>query len=258
MEKAIHEAKVHTSWINPDTAYVAMVKTFVAGALDPVRSSAPLRELEKFVARIARPGYWNGLSQTLLKIVLPGVPDIYQGSELWDFSLVDPDNRRPVDWAARRALLTAMRPHPERPVATLLADFMKSPEDGRIKMFVTSRALGLRRAQSQLFREGGYQSLGTSGVCRDQTIAFARVHGSEAAVLVVGRHYTRLSDGGQWPVGRAVWQDTRVALPEGLAGRRYRDVFTGTVHDAQSGDQVSLPLAQLLEHLPVALLETVP
>src|SRR6185369_16959967 len=143
MEKAIHEAKVHTSWINPDTAYVTMVKNFVAGALDPARSAAPLRELEKFVARIARPGYWNGLSQTLLKIASPGVPDVYQGSELWDFSLVDPDNRRPVDWAARRALLAAMRSHPERDVAAMLADFMKSPEDGRIKLFVTSRALGL-------------------------------------------------------------------------------------------------------------------
>jgi (1->4)-alpha-D-glucan 1-alpha-D-glucosylmutase len=258
MEKAIHEAKVHTSWINPDTAYVAMVKNFVAGVLDPVRSAAPLRELEKFVARIARPGYWNGLSQTLLKLASPGVPDIYQGSELWDFSLVDPDNRRPVDWAARRAMLTAMRSHPERPVDAMLADFMKSPQDGRIKLYVTSRALGLRRARSNLFREGTYQSLGTTGVCRDQTVAFARVHGGEAALLVVGRHYTRLAQGGPSPVGRAVWQDTRVVLPEELAGRRYRDVFTGVVHDAGSGDRISLPLGHLFEHLPAALLETVP
>jgi (1->4)-alpha-D-glucan 1-alpha-D-glucosylmutase len=258
MEKAVHEAKVHTSWINPDTAYVAAVKHFVEGALDPARSGPALQELTRFVARIARPGYWNGLSQVLLKIVSPGVPDIYQGSELWDFSLVDPDNRRPVDYVARREMLASMRPHPERTLESLLAELIETPEDGRIKLFVTSRALGLRRARPELFREGSYQSLGASGACRDQIIAFARAQAGEAAILVVGRHYARLPDGGQLPVGRQAWQDTRVALPEGLAGRRYRDVLSGTIHEPSSTDRTSLAVAQVLGHLPVALLQTIP
>ena len=234
MEKAIHEAKLHTSWINPDTAYVATVRRFVEGALDPARSAGALTELERFVGKIARPGYWNGLSQTLLKIASPGVPDIYQGTELWDFSLVDPDNRRPVDFAARRALLASLRPHPERPLPGLLSELMKTPEDGRIKLYVTSRALGLRRAQADLFREGRYEPLGTQGSRRDQVVAFARLQGPQAALLVVGRHYARLPDGGQQPLGN-IWKDTKVVLPEDLSGRSFRDVLTDTVHTTQEG-----------------------
>jgi (1->4)-alpha-D-glucan 1-alpha-D-glucosylmutase len=256
MVKAIHEAKIHTSWVNPDTAYMRLVRQFVEGVLDPARSGPALQALEAFVARIKRPGYWNGLSQALLKIGMPGVPDIYQGTELWDFSLVDPDNRRPVDWGARRRLLAGLQVHPERPVGPLLAELMAEAEDGRIKLFVTSRALGYRRANAALFREGRYEPLGATGAQRDHVLAFARVNSHRAVLVVVGRHYARLGEPAAAPVG-ATWRDTRLALPEGLLGgrslRTVRNVLTGATIDLQRDG--TLALSDVCADLPVALVE---
>src|SRR5262249_44150303 len=109
MDKAVHEAKVHSSWINPDSAHDDAVRSFVADVLNPEKSREFLDDFQRFQQRISHYGLFNSLSQTLLKITMPGVPDLYQGTELWDFSLVDPDNRRPVDYERRRTMLRELR-----------------------------------------------------------------------------------------------------------------------------------------------------
>jgi (1->4)-alpha-D-glucan 1-alpha-D-glucosylmutase len=257
MEKATHEAKVHTSWVNPNTAYVGAVTRFIERLLDPAQSAAFLRDLQEFVTTLARPGYWNGLCQLLLKLGAPGVPDIYQGTELWDFSLVDPDNRRPVDFARRRALLRELLPHPERPAGALLEQLVHRPEDGRVKLLVMQRALAFRRAQRALFEQGRYEPLAASGARAEHVVAFARVRGEAAALVVAGRHFAGLGEkAAQLPLGE-VWRDTRLLLPEPLAGRHFRDAFTGETITPGPATSQSLPVNRLFARLPVALLESV-
>jgi (1->4)-alpha-D-glucan 1-alpha-D-glucosylmutase len=252
LRKALLEAKVHTSWINHDQPYEEAVAGFVSAALDPGRSAPFLEDAARFLTRIERPGYWNSLSQLILKIAAPGVPDFYQGTELWDFSLVDPDNRRPVDYAHRRALLQELRAEAERDLAGLARRLLAAPEDGRIKMLVTMRALGLRRARPAPFQDGAHHPLTASGPRAEHVIAFAR--GEGAVIAVVSRHHSRLRGDGAPPIG-AVWGETRLALPEGGAGgtRRWRNVLTGVTLNAER----TLPLRELFADLPVALLESV-
>jgi (1->4)-alpha-D-glucan 1-alpha-D-glucosylmutase len=256
MEKATHEAKVHTSWVNPNTAYVGAVARFIERILDPGDSGAFIADLRDFVADVAWPGYWNGLTQLMLKLTAPGVPDIYQGTELWDFSLVDPDNRRPVDFAQRRSLLGQLMPHPERPIGPLLDELTHRPEDGRVKMLVMQRGLSFRRSQRALFEQGRYEPLAASGGRADNVIAFARARGDAAAVVVCGRLFAGLGGRGKPPVGE-VWRDTRLLLPETLAGRRFRDAISGEPIEATpGGGPPALALSRVFARLPVALLES--
>jgi (1->4)-alpha-D-glucan 1-alpha-D-glucosylmutase len=258
VRKALLEAKVHTSWINNNEPYEQAVDAFVTAVLDPERSAPFLEDVGRFLARVVLPGYWSSLSQLLLKIAAPGVPDFYQGTELWDFSLVDPDNRRPVDYQQRRAQLRALQAE-SRDLAALAERLMAAPDDGRIKMLVLTRALGFRRAQASLFQEGEYRGLVTAGARDENVIACARLRHEQAAIAVVGRHYTKLGEGTARPVG-AAWGDTKLLLPAGLGGRRWRNVIT----DARLGDTsvgndgTALPVREVFAHLPVALLECLP
>ena len=180
------------------------------------------------------------------------MPDLYQGTELWDLSLVDPDNRRPVDWSLRRAHLEAVLAEAERDPAALADRLLAQPEDGRVKLFVLARGLQFRRARRELFERAGYEGLTASGARAGEVIAFARALDGQVAIALAGRHFTRLGEGDAAPVG-PVWQDTTVRLPPALAGRRFRDVFSGqTIASAASG---TLPLPEVFAHLPVALLE---
>ena len=182
------------------------------------------------------------------------MPDFYQGCELWDLSLVDPDNRRPVDFGARQAMLAELQGS-GRPLAPLLASLMRTPEDGRIKLHVTQRALALRRARRPVFDQGRYDPLTATGPAGEHVVAFARARGEAAIVVVVGRHLHRLSEPGRLPVGE-VWRDSRLLLSEALSRRRFRDVLSDTVLDPGArGLTPSLPLAAVFAHLPVALLE---
>ncbi|HEX8853416.1 MAG TPA: malto-oligosyltrehalose synthase, partial [Pyrinomonadaceae bacterium] len=157
MNKALKEAKVHTSWISPHEAYDAAVREFVAALLAPGDDNAFLSDFVEFQRTTARAGLFNSLSQVLLKTCAPGVPDFYQGTELWSFTLVDPDNRRPVDYEVRRAMLASLDAEAEACGAPALVErLMSDAEDGRIKLFVTSRALRLRRARRELFSSGEY------------------------------------------------------------------------------------------------------
>ena len=175
MMKAIHEAKRHTSWINPSRPYDEAMAAFAAAALDPRRSTAFLDALGALRRRIELPGLWNSLAQTVLKIAAPGVPDFYQGSESWTFHLVDPDNRRPIDFDARQRVLHELLQAFERaPTATLDA-LLADPYDGRLKMLVTTLGLRFRRQMAELFGTGKYVPLDAAGQRAHQIVAFMRV-----------------------------------------------------------------------------------
>ncbi len=191
--KAAREGKQETSWLNPNEAYEAGLRTFLARILDRTRSAEFLDSLQAFTQRISLLGALNSLGQITLKAAMPGVPDFYQGTEVWDFSLVDPDNRRPVDFAAHRSALNSV----ESPDWAVLA---RNWTDGRIKLAWTRHLLGLRAELAEVFTRGDYQSLQVTGPHRDHVIAFARQYGGDAAIVAVGKSLATLTQGGRaWP-----------------------------------------------------------
>lgn len=255
MRKALREAKVNSSWLRPDDAYEAAVLAFVDAILDVGRSAAFVADVEAFESRIAFFGAWNSLSQTVLKAAAPGVPDFYQGEELWDFSLTDPDNRRPVDFALRRRLLDELgqaRPLAPEALQALLDDW----RSGRIKLYVTRLALEARRARPDLFGAGDYVPLAAAGGRAKNVVAFARRHGRRWAVACVPRLTTQLTRAGRFPLGKPAWGGTMLQLPPD-APNRWTNLFTGENIEAAAvmvrGGRL-FPLRTLLGAFPVALL----
>jgi (1->4)-alpha-D-glucan 1-alpha-D-glucosylmutase len=255
MQKALKEAKLHTSWINPNEEYERAVSDFVAALLDPKTSGDFIRDLEEFQRTTTRAGLLNSLSQTLLKTTAPGVPDFYQGTELWAFTLVDPDNRRPVDYERRRALLASLREVGEGDVSEFVEGLLERPRDGRLKLFVTARALNFRRERAELFARGEYLALRAKGRRATGVVSFARVLEGDTVIVVASRFFTRLGVGreGTLSLKREAWGDTTLQL-EGVEGGRFRDVFTGREFEARDG---ALDVASILSPLPVALLSRV-
>jgi (1->4)-alpha-D-glucan 1-alpha-D-glucosylmutase len=251
MIKAVREAKQHTTWLRPDEQYEAAVERFVRAILDRRRPNLFLAAFEPFQARIAELGIYNSLAQLLIKITAPGVPDFYQGTELWDLALVDPDNRRPVDYARRREILSGLG-------SATASDLLDSRADGRVKMFVAHRALAARAALREVYEHGDYVPLQTAGARQDCVFAFARVGAGPAGVAItcvprlVG---SLMADGAAPPIGRQVWADTRIELPAGIAARTFRDTFTGaTVAADEDGGVATISGAAMFERFPVALL----
>jgi (1->4)-alpha-D-glucan 1-alpha-D-glucosylmutase len=246
MVKATREAKRHTSWNNPNEEYEAAVLRFIDQILDPNRSFLQ-QAFVPFQSRVAELGIYNSLAQLLLKITAPGVPDFYQGTELWDLTLVDPDNRRPVDYAHRTQLLSDLKQVPH----SLLLD---RRADGRIKMFVMARALRQRAELGGTFERGSYVPLSIDGSGREHLFAFARRDPNGMAITCVPRLVRGLLGGRPTPpVGAEVWGDTRVMLPCQPAA--FRDAITGAVIEAR-GDAAAtwLEAASVFEQFPVALL----
>jgi len=186
MNKAVQEAKVHSSWINPDPEYQDAVNRFVEAILDPGRSAEFLADLDEFVSTIARVGMVNSLAQTLVRCTAPGVPDTYQGTELWDLSLVDPDNRRPVDFETRAEMLRALDAGDADPMGRV-RDLAGNMADGRVKLFVLSRVLRARRDYVDLFAAGKYVPLAVDGEKATHLFAFLRANDRAAALVVVPR-----------------------------------------------------------------------
>ncbi len=243
--KALKEAKVHTSWITPNTAYEEAVLQWLHAVLDPSDSRAFLDDFAELQRKVAFFGVFNSLSQTLLKLGSPGVADIYQGNELWDLSLVDPDNRRPVDFGLRK-----------RQLGKLHGDLLEQRDDGRLKMLVTHRVLCLRRETPGLFVGGGYTPLRTGGRAHKHQHVCAFARSAEARTLVVAAPVltaTLLRGAMQPPIGPEVWRDDWLNVP---AAARYRDVLSGQVLDtiAQGGGNTVLPLRDVFGVLPVAAL----
>jgi (1->4)-alpha-D-glucan 1-alpha-D-glucosylmutase len=263
MLKALHEAKVHTSWINPNPPYDEAVQRYVANVLAAPTDKTFLDDFQAFQRRIGHGGLYNSLAQTLLKITTPGVPDTYQGTELWDFSLVDPDNRRPVDYVRRQCLLQELQTRLAAAGDDRLAlaqELLTCKEDGRIKLYVTALALHCRRRNPGLFAVGDYvpaQVLGAKGA---HIFGFSRRQGDRAAVVAVPRLIARLlADSHEAPLGEAVWQDTRLRVPGIGPQQTWRHVFTGApVRVAMEDGQPTLAVADLLGQFPVALLMAQP
>jgi (1->4)-alpha-D-glucan 1-alpha-D-glucosylmutase len=255
MLKAVKEAKVHTSWINPDSRYEEAVVRFVTRTMDRSRHRRFVEDIEEFKQRLERPGQVNAISQVLLKIASPGTTDIYQGCEIWDLSLVDPDNRRPVDFELRNRLLEAVDREAEVDRQGFCRKLFADMTDGRIKLFVLSQGLRFRKRHEQLFRGGEYLPLRASGPQAGRVICFGRRSGDEFVVAVAPRLVTRLLEKGE--LGTA-FKDTFVEVPLELAGARLRDVFTGAQFQvAPDADSGLLRLGPVLDSLPVSLLEKV-
>ena len=219
-----------------------------------------LDDLRPFVRRVTHFGLLNSLSQTLVKVAAPGVPDLYQGCELWDFSLVDPDNRRPVDFDRRRQLLSALQAQVRVAGPNLIdlaRDLLRSKEDGRIKLYVTHRTLTYRREHADLFRVGAYLPLEAGGPKHRHVCAFARQHEQRTLLVVAPRFLTRLiPDPGALPLGPRVWEDSWLTLPAGgSVSHRYRNLFTGeSVAAMRQEGRTVLALAEVFANFPIALL----
>lgn len=256
MLKAVKEEKIHSSWIHPNSLYDDAVHDFVRHTLTGPEGKKFLRYFLPFQNRIAMAGVVNSLAQLVLKVASPGVPDFYQGTELWDLTLVDPDNRRPVDYAARAALLQNVRPllegdcEPERWKQLLLGMSERWPT-GELKLFCTAVALNLRRRSSDLFLYGEYVPLSVRGKRSENVVALARQHGRDAVIAIAPRLTARLATSkSSLPLGEEFWKDTSVVLTEAFHQRRYRNLFTGKSLSADS----QVFLSEQLEVLPVSLL----
>jgi len=259
MTKAVHEAKVHSSWTNPNSAYDDAVRQFVARILDEKHSALFLKSFRVLQQRVSHIGLFHALGQTLLKITAPGVPDFYQGTELWDFSLVDPDNRRPVDYGRREKVLESLigeaRDAGDR-LDSFARKLVEHKEDGRIKCYLIWRALQYRIAHTRLFDEGAYLPLAISGSRAEHVFAFARKTENGCVIVAVPRLLAEVIPGAPHvPLGTEIWQDTVVIMPGELPPGPYRNMFTGaTISANQREGRNEIAVAELFASFPVALL----
>lgn len=266
MMKAACEAKLRTSWIAPDEAYGAAVTAFVEKTLDGPHAARFLPSFVPFARRVARAGAVNGLAQLALKLTAPGVPDVYQGNELWDLHLVDPDNRQPVDFGARRDALASLRsafaladqrPGADGELARAVGELLEAWPDGRIKLWVTTRLLRRRQADPQLFLQGSYVPLHVEGPRWPRVVAFARYYERRGIMTIVPRLVANLgaADHG-WPVGDAAWEDTVIRMPDSVAMGPVRNLITGETLSAVPADgATTLRLADILRTCPIGVLE---
>lgn len=250
--KAVREAKVHTAWIKPDEVYEAAFVSFVEKILQPAENNRFLQSFLPFQKKIAWYGMFNSLSQVLLKMTSPGVPDFYQGTELWDFSLVDPDSRRAVDFEKRKAYLDYITHKIPENIFQLIDELRATKEDGRIKLFLTHRVLHVIKANPHLFHEGAYVPLSVEGSAKECVVAFARVYQNQWAVTVAPRFISKVAKENEDPVGAAVWHDTHIVVPDTMP-HIMQNMIT-----SQHGDyDKRLYIKDVLAYFPVALLSNI-
>ncbi|WP_291993374.1 malto-oligosyltrehalose synthase [Candidatus Accumulibacter sp. ACC003] len=254
MIKALREGKEHSSWIQVNTEYESAVSDFVQALLAPRDKNLFLADFVPLVQTIIHHGLLNALGQALIKITSPGVPDIYQGCELWQFNLVDPDNRRPVDYAQRGqflAELQAMVDAPAEQWPQRLSPLLSNMADGRIKLYTLWQGLALRARWPEVFELGTYLPLKVRGERLAHVCAYARRHGERTLITLVPRLPGHLlGDQQVLPLGTAVWGDTVLELPEALAASGWRNVLSGERHAPAS----ELVVGDLLATFPVVLL----
>ncbi|HEY1761576.1 MAG TPA: hypothetical protein VGG17_03180, partial [Acidimicrobiales bacterium] len=248
--KAAREAKRRTSWTDPDTDYERALTSFVAAL---ARTQEFGDEMGQFVDRIAPASAANGLAMTVLKCVAPGVPDFYQGSELWDHSLTDPDNRRPVDFAQRRSLLERLpaagaAPAKRRAAARQLLSRWPS---GALKLYITREMLALRKSHPELFARGAYEALDVAGPHAEHVVAVTREHAHESVLAVVARQTIDIAGTSGFATGKETWGKRSTLRVPAIAPSHYRDIFTGATLTPTRG---RLDIAECLAELPVAVL----
>ncbi len=261
MIKAVKEAKVHTSWLTPHEPYEAALRTYVERVLTGAAGAKVLAAVLPFQQRLARLGVINSLAQVALKIGSPGVPDFYQGTDLWDLVLVDPDNRRPVDFDRRRCALkdvnAALDASPDTRSATFRT-WLENWKDGRVKLAVTVAGLRLRRALPEVFLGGEYLPLATEISVPAGAVAFARRSrgDGDAVIFLAPRLCSRLVTQSQpLPLGADCWKTSRVMLPAELRDRQFRDAITGMeVRPTRAGEHAWIFVGEALQTLPVAIL----
>ena len=245
MVKSMREAKLRSTWASPNTDYEEAMLGFVRDALDVSRPNAFLSTFLPFQERVARLGVRNSLVQTALKLTLPGMPDIYQGAELWDLSLVDPDNRRPVDYGKRIELLEEVAALLERNRRTAVLDMLEYWRDGRVKLAVIATLLAYRRDHPKLFAEGGYEPLIATGSGADHICAFARCHEEDAVIVAIVRFPLRCETEPDWIATEIPWPQTA------SGDTHWRNLFDGSVLERR-GEGVGV--AAVLGEMPIAVL----
>jgi (1->4)-alpha-D-glucan 1-alpha-D-glucosylmutase len=252
--KSVREAKVHTEWLKPDLAYEEAYLRFVEAILDPADGNPFPAELAAAAEKLAFYGMVNSLARTFLKMLAPGVPDFYQGTELWDFSFVDPDNRRAVDYERRKKLLHDIQGRDLGNRADLLDELLASWKDGRVKLFLTYQTLNFRRGHRNLFLEGEYMPLEVRGDMQEHVCAFARRCGDEWVVAAVPRLMAGSMSFGNIGSLAQVWGTAGISLPQ-AAPRDWRNVLTGEKLASVAGqDFRELPLREVFAGFPAALL----
>lgn len=248
--KAAREAKRHTRWTDPDARYERSLRGFIARLS---RDDRFTRELGRFMARVGPAAATNSLAMTVLKCVASGVPDFYQGSELWDFALTDPDNRRPVDYELRRAVLarlTSVIDAPDGRVA-LAKSLVANWRNGEVKLYVSHVLLALRQTQPELFVRGSYEVLDVRGPLAKHVVAIARCHGPQCVIAVVPRQTLGLTGPGRFPLGAPVWgEETWVRAPHG-APATFTNIFTGAIAATSRG---RLKVGECLSKFPISVL----
>jgi (1->4)-alpha-D-glucan 1-alpha-D-glucosylmutase len=242
--KAIREAKVHTAWLRPDEEYEQAFLSFIDRVLDSKKSDF-WQEFRLFQQQIAEYGIYNSLSQVLIKNTTPGVPDLYQGAELWELSLVDPDNRRPVDYQKRMNLLQEIKEKISQDIEQLIKELIANKENGQIKLFLIYQLLKARKEHSIVFQNGDYQPIEVTGKYQNHIIAFARNYGDKTLVAIAPRFLTSIIKPGQLPLGLEVWEDTSLNLPN----KNWHNLI-----DNQKTAGENLAVGEILNNFPVGLL----
>ncbi len=246
--KAIREAKVHTAWIQPDTDYEEACQRFIEKIMKPSKNNKFLESFIPFQKRISFYGVFNSLSQTLIKLTSPGFPDIYQGTELWDLTLVDPDNRRSVDYEKRKADLKYIKESFEKDSAKLIKELLSSVKDGRIKMFLIWKTLNHRKANRIIFENGEYMPLKTEGRFKENVFSFARSYENLFELVIIPRFLTGIISENKYPLAD-VWEDTSLQLP--LDGKiQFKNIFTGEKFKSSN----KIQLKDILRNFPVAVI----
>jgi (1->4)-alpha-D-glucan 1-alpha-D-glucosylmutase len=247
--KAVREAKEHTAWIKPDDEYESGFIEFIDRIIKPSEDTPFLKEFLPFQREITFYGIYNSLSQTLVKLTMPGVPDIYQGSELWDLRLVDPDNRGPVDFVKRMEYLSSINHTSDDNLPQLLDDLLAHASDGRVKLYTIYKTLQFRGSMEKLFGEGEYIPAEITGEKSENIIAFSRNYRDMWAITVAPRFLTSVISVNSQPLGKSVWNDTEIRLTENMPSK-WRDIFSGSIVDTVG----SLHVGDALSGFPIALL----
>jgi (1->4)-alpha-D-glucan 1-alpha-D-glucosylmutase len=260
MLKAVREAKVNSSWISPDISYEEGLAGFVEAILSRSTANLFIKDFIVFQEKISYFGFFNALSQALLKVTSPGVPDFYQGTELWDFSLVDPDNRRPVDFNTRIKMLKKIRKGAysrNDGLRKFSQELLRQWQDGAIKLYVIFMSLRYRNQNQDLFKNGLYMPIAAEGSAKDNICAFARTMDDKAVMIAAPRFFSYLvKDVNEMPLGRAIWTDTAIIIPDEIPGGMFRNILTDEiVAETEENGKRRLLLGDVFASFPLALLE---
>jgi (1->4)-alpha-D-glucan 1-alpha-D-glucosylmutase len=247
--KSVREAKVHTAWLRPDSDYEDGYLAFIDAILAAPETNPFWREFRPFQNQVSEYGILNSLSQVLLKNTAPGVPDLYQGDEFWDLNLVDPDNRRPVDYDRRQTALNYIREQIERDILALIDELFATRTDGRIKLFLTFQLLQARKKYQELFQQGDYIPIEVTGEFKEHIIAFGRQFEGKMAIAIAPRFFVGLVQPGSRPIGKDLWQDTSIQLPPS-APINWTNMITTQPLKSPSN---LLLIGDILAHFPVAI-----